>query len=294
LVKERLSLINLYGLVAVVLMAACSQQETPESRSSCRAKLAAELPVDIDGRTLLFDQTEVTNAQFKVFVETTGYLTRAERGLPEPVYDGLPAEARVPGSAVFIQPSEEGPLNPARWWRFVPGANWMHPEGPASSIDGKDHYPVVHIAYEDAQAYAVWAGRRLPTAEEWEVAARGGLVGKEYEWGDAEPQGNEANFWQGVFPVINTRADGFAGLAPSGCFKANGYGLHDMTGNVWEWTSTSGGQGTGIVKGGSYLCARNYCSNYRPGAVHPQDLTLGTSHIGFRTVAQANAADSAR
>jgi formylglycine-generating enzyme required for sulfatase activity len=244
--------------------------------------------VAIESLDLSVDRYEVTNRQFRLFVDATGYKTRAERGLPEAIYDQLPDEARVPGSAVFVAPTEEGPLNPARWWSFVPGANWQHPEGPGSSIEGRDDYPVVHIAYEDAQAYADWAGRRLPTAEEWEVAARGGLEGRTYEWGDAEPQGRESNYWQGVFPIVNTRTDGFAGLAPVGCFAENGYGLHDMTGNVWEWTSTQVGRGAMTLKGGSYLCAKNYCSNYRPAARQPQDMTLGASHIGFRTVGNAD------
>lgn len=242
--------------------------------------------IAIEALGLSVDRTEVTNAQFAEFTEATGYITRAERGLPEERYSGLPDDARMPGAAVFVPPTEDGPLNPARWWRFVPGANWQHPEGPDSSIEGREAYPVVHMSFEDAAAYAAWKGRRLPTAAEWESAARGGLDDKRFEWGDEEPRGDEANFWQGVFPVLNTRQDGFAGLAPGGCFEANGFGLHDMTGNVWEWTTDrQAGAEIGIVKGGSYLCARNYCSNYRPGAVQPQELTLGTSHIGFRTVA---------
>jgi len=274
---------RLRSVAVFIILAACGSDEQPRGRPSCEA-VGGLKPVMIADMGLEVDAHEVTNRQFQAFVEATGYRTRAERGLPEEIYAGLPDDARVPGSAVFIQPSEEGPLNPARWWSFVHGANWRQPEGPGSSIEGKDDYPVVHIAYEDAQAYAEWAGRRLPSAEEWELAARGGLAGKEYEWGDEEPTGKEANYWQGIFPVINTRDDGFAGLAPAACFDANGYGLYDMTGNVWEWTATSNSAGLGVVKGGSYLCARNYCSNYRPGAVHPQDLTLGTSHIGFRTV----------
>ena len=271
-----------FVLICLVL-SACGSDERASVPQSC-GSLGNLEPAMIADLGLEVDAHEVTNKQFLAFVEATGYRTRAERGLPEEIYAGLPDDARVPGSAVFIPPTEEGPLNPARWWSFVPGANWRHPEGPGSSIEGRDDYPVVHIAYEDAAAYAKWKGRRLPTAAEWERAARGGLENQKYEWGNEEPTGTEANYWQGVFPILNTRADGFAGLAPAACFNANGYGLYDMTGNVWEWTTTSGGAGVGIVKGGSYLCARNYCSNYRPGAVHPQDLTLGTSHIGFRTV----------
>ena len=271
------------SIIALVTLTACGNDGSDGRLNPCRplTDLAQVFLSEID---LEVDAHEVTNAQFRAFAEATGYKTRAERGLPEDIYSALPDEARVPGSAVFFPPTEEGPLNPVRWWSFVPGANWMFPEGPGSTIEGKDDHPVVHIAYEDAVAYAAWKGRRLPTAEEWEFAARGGLLDREYEWGDEEPTGTKANYWQGVFPVLNTRADGFAGLAPSACFPPNGYGLYDMTGNVWEWTTTSASGGMGIVAGGSYLCAQNYCSNYRPGSTHPQDLTLGTSHIGFRTV----------
>jgi sulfatase modifying factor 1 len=283
------SRINASFLVVVpcLALAACGAEYSKQSdHTSCSDLGGVERSVPREGTELMVDATEVTNRQFAEFVAATGYVTRAERGLPERVYDVFPDEARVPGSAVFIPPTEEGPLNPARWWKFVEGADWRHPEGPGSSIDGKDSYPVVHISYEDAVAYAQWARRRLPTADEWEHAARGGLKDAEFEWGDQEPTGREANYWQGVFPIINTRSDGYAGLAPAGCFDPNGYGLHDMTGNVWEWTSTPAVQGgTMTIKGGSYLCANNYCSNYRPSAAYPQEMTLGTSHIGFRTVA---------
>lgn len=241
------------------------------------------------------DRHEVTNAQFAEFVAATGYVTVAEREI-----DGRR------GSAVFTPPEANMPLSAASWWKFVDGASWRRPDGPDSSIDGKDEYPAVHIAYEDADAYAKWAGRRLPTEEEWEYAARGALTGATYEWGEETPDAGapKANTWQGVFPVINTSKDGFAGLAPVGCFEPNSNGLFDMTGNVWEWTSTSyfaqhsnnenladqgydprqPGVSVNVLKGGSYLCAANYCARYRPAARHPQDLTLGTSHIGFRTV----------
>ena len=267
----------------LALLASCGEG-AGQGAAACKTQGRVR-PIPIDGLALSVDATEVTNAQFAEFVAETGYATRAERGLPEARFAYLPPEARRPGSAVFVQPSEEGPLNPARWWAFVPDASWRAPEGPGSSVEDRDNFPVVHVAYEDAVAYAEWAGRRLPTVAEWEAAARGGLVGKRYEWGDEEPEGDEANFWQGIFPVLNTRQDGFAGLAPAGCFAPNGFGLYDMTGNVWEWTATAPGEDeVGIVKGGSYLCAKNYCSNYRPAAVQPQDLTLGTSNIGFRTV----------
>lgn len=283
------------ALLAVSLSApGCdSRNEVGQDRPVCVSEFSEDRRVPFAGGALRIDATEVTNAQFSEFVAATGYVTRAERGLLEAIYDDLPDDARVPGSAVFIPPLEKGPLNPARWWRFVPGADWRHPQGPGSSIEGRDRFPVVHVAYEDAIAYARWAGRRLPSAREWERAARGGLE-TEYEWGGQEPEGVEANYWQGVFPIINLETDGFEGLAPVGCFKPNGYGLYDMTGNVWEWTSTQeGAAGTRIVKGGSYLCARNYCANYRPSAFQEQDMTLGTSHIGFRTVAAGGASGTA-
>jgi len=276
--------------ILLILGCACAERDvaTGPDPTSCGAADGASV-ITLGNGSLDMDVTEVTNADFAAFVEATGYVTRAERGLPERRFAYLPAEARVPGSAVFVQPSEQGALNPARWWRFVPGADWRHPEGPGSSIEGKDRYPVVQVSYEDALAYADWAGRSLPTASEWERAARGGLD-TEYEWGDDEPEGTEANFWQGLFPIINTKKDGFAGLAPAACFEPNGFGLYDMTGNVWEWTTTlADPSGARVIKGGSYLCARNYCSNYRPGAAQPQDVTLGTSHIGFRTVGRSSA-----
>ncbi len=243
------------------------------------------------------DEHEVTNAQFSAFVEATGYVTVAERGVDDMI-----------GSAVFIPPSAGAPISAMNWWKFIDGASWRHPEEPQSSIAGKEHHPVIHIALEDAQAYAKWAGRRLPTEEEWEYAARGGLERATYEWGEEKPADGapKANTWQGLFPAINTEKDGFEGLAPVGCYEPNAFGLFDMTGNVWEWTSTayypqhgldanpkSGDIGRGprqpsipvsVVKGGSFLCAENYCARYRPAARHPQERNLGTSHIGFRTV----------
>jgi len=244
------------------------------------------------------DAHEVTNAQFSKFVEDTGYVTLAERGV-----DGMI------GSAVFVVPDGKAThLTALQWWRFVEGASWRHPSGPGSSIDDKGNLPVVHIALEDAKAYAKWARRRLPTEAEWEYAARGGLQGATYEWGEEAPEQGKpkANTWQGLFPMINTKTDGFEGLAPVGCYKPNGFGLHDMTGNVWEWTSTAyypqhvipdskphivrgndprqPGVPVNVVKGGSYLCAENFCVRYRPAARHAQELNLGTSHIGFRTV----------
>ncbi|MCC3859639.1 formylglycine-generating enzyme family protein [Pseudemcibacter aquimaris] len=232
------------------------------------------------------DEHEVTNREFRKFIEATNYVTSAERskelGFPEN------------GSAVFDAAS----------WKFVAGANWKHPEGPGSSIEGRDFDPVVQISLEDALAYAKWVGRRLPTEKEWEFAARSGMDGKAYAWGDEfNPDGEHmANTWQGHFPSNNTADDGYMGRAPVGCFPANEYGLYDIIGNVWEWTQdpyypdrrNADGEGydprqpdipVGVIKGGSYLCAANFCARYRPAARHAQDTGLGTNHIGFRTAA---------
>ncbi len=227
---------------------------------------------------------EITNKQFARFIAETGYVTIAERQPDPKLHPDIPQEDLVPGSAVF-RFSRQDTLGR---WAFMPGASWRHPEGMGSTIEGKAHYPVVQIGYEDAQAYAQWAGGDLPTAEQWEYAARGGLVGQTYEWGNTKPDDvpqKRANTWQGLFPFVNTAEDGFVGLAPVGCFEANGYGLYDMTGNVWEWVKKDNDtQNLGTVKGGSFLCAENYCRRFRPAAHHNQELDLGTNHIGFRVV----------
>lgn len=271
---------------------------------------APEVSVSVPAFSI--DATEVTNGQFAAFVNATGYRTRAERGLVEDEFADLPPALRIPGSSVFFPPKAGEPASMATWWKFVPGADWRHPQGPGSDIRGRDAYPVVHIAYEDAEAYAKWAGRRLPTEEEWEYAARGGLERATYEWGNAHPESGpaRANSWQGVFPYENKASDGYAGLAPVGCFETNGFGLYDMTGNVWEWTRSeftarrgeappepnparaSGDIVLKVAKGGSYLCAENYCARYRPAARHPQDAVLGTSHMGFRTVGRPGGASA--
>jgi formylglycine-generating enzyme required for sulfatase activity len=238
------------------------------------------------------DRTEVTNRQFKAFVDATGYVTAAERGLSEKEFPDIPAQFRVPGSMVFIPPTPNEDGSPAPWWQFVAGANWQQPMGPHSSIEGKESFPVVQLTHEDALAYATWLGRRLPTEEEWEYASRGGLQSASYSWGEEPPHRgkSKANTWHG-----------FVGSSPVGCFAANGYGLYDMTGNVWEWTSTAYGpdhnrsygddgydpQQPGVrvktLKGGSFLCSDNYCQRFRPASRQAQDVTLGSSHIGFRT-----------
>jgi formylglycine-generating enzyme required for sulfatase activity len=248
------------------------------------------------------DAAPVTNEAWARFVSATGYLSWAER---EAVV--MPARAQpVLGSMVFMRPAADGRGDVQTWWSFVEGACWHRPLGPGSSVDGLEDHPVVHIAYEDAQAYARWAGKTLPTEAQWEFAARGGLEGAEYAWGhDLEPGGAVlANYWQGRFPHENTLLDGWERTSPVGSFPPNGYGLLDMIGNVWEWTCSpwalparpeatccheaghgeagAARSGPKVVKGGSHLCAQNYCQRYRPAARHPQDTDSPTSHIGFR------------
>lgn len=265
------------------------------------------------------DTTPVTNAQFAAFVAATGYRTFAELPPDPKLYPGMDPSLAVAGSAVFQKTPHPVPLdNHGRWWAFVPGADWRHPTGPDSSIDGLEDHPVVQIAYTDAEAYAKWAGKALPTEAEWEFAGRGGLEEKEYAWGDElAPDGTIlANYWQGTFPHQTLKPDGNFRTTPVGHFPANGYGLHDMVGNVWEWTHDWYGtnprkpvkaccavdnprgatlresvdpydvtrMGRKVIKGGSHLCAPNYCQRYRPAARHPQSIDSPTSHIGFRCI----------
>jgi formylglycine-generating enzyme required for sulfatase activity len=271
--------------------------------------------VFVDG--FWMDATEVTNAQFRTFVEATGYRTVAERMPDREILDNaLPEYRHIKGpfSLVFCPPESCPPgqeCNCNLWWKPVAGADWKHPGGPGTSIEGKDNYPVVHICYADALAYAEWAGKRLPTEAEWERAARGGLDRKRYYWGDELRPGGKwmANTWQGKFPCENTAADGHAGLAPVASYPPNAYGLYDMAGNAWEWTSdyyrpsfeVKDGEElrnpTGpapdprittdlmrVLRGGSYLCADVYCARYRAGGRQPGDVSTGQSHTGFRCV----------
>ena len=278
--------------------------------------------VEVDG--FWMDRFQVTNTRFATFVNATGHVTVAERQ-PDPAeYPGAKPELLVPASSVFVQPRERVDLNNQyNWWTLVPGADWRHPRGLGSDIDGLDEHPVVHLAWGDVEAYAAWAGKELPTEAEWEFAARGGLDGAEFVWGDEfSPEGHHlANTWQGEFPIVNTLEDGFEWTAPVGSFPPNGYGLYDMAGNVWEWTSDwfrehgkiehscctvsdpRGGDreqsydrqefARGIriprkvMKGGSHLCAPNFCSRYRPAARMPQPIDTSTSHLGFRCIVRA-------
>jgi formylglycine-generating enzyme len=263
------------------------------------------------------DATEVTNAQFAKFVEATGYKTIAEIAPTQEEFPTAPPENLVAGSVVFAPTAEPVPLdNHFQWWTYVRGANWRHPEGPQSSITGRENDPVVQIAYPDAVAYAKWAGKRLPTEAEWEFADRGGLSGRVYAWGDEFKPGGRfmANTYQGKFPVQDTGEDGFVGLSPVKTFPPNAYGLYDMAGNVWEWTTdwyhpdyfatlaNTGkvardprGPGTPfdpseptekkrVQKGGSFLCTDQYCSRYIAGTRGKGEVNTGTSHLGFRCV----------
>lgn len=288
------------------------------------SSLANEQPahrVRLDG--FYIDRTEVTNAQFQQFVEATAYVTTAEKkpdwsemkkqlppGTKKPVDRLL-----VPGSLVFVPPRGPVPLDDvAGWWQWMPGACWRHPRGPGSNLRGRQDHPVVHVSWDDAAAYARWAGKRLPTEAEWEYAARGGLVGQRFCWGNQEltdEDGDRANIWQGEFPYHNLKADGFARTAPVGSYQPNGYGLFDMAGNVWEWcsdwyradaylnqdrmaTNPPGPRSfwdpneplvpKRVTRGGSYLCHVTYCESYRPAARRGTAIDSGMSHLGFRCV----------
>ena len=239
------------------------------------------------------DQAPVTNAEFQKFVDATGYQTVSERPPDPTLYPDLPPEEQIPESVVFLPPPPTVDRSePLSWWALIAGADWRHPQGPDTNLEGLMQHPVVHVAFEDALAYADWAGKRLPTADEWEVAARGGLVDQDYAWGSEKtPDGRWlANVWQGPFPWQNKETDGWFWTSPVGNFPANGYGLVDVCGNVWEWTSTpyavpEGEQERRVIKGGSFLCADNYCHRFRPSALMGQTLDTATCHMGFRCAA---------
>jgi sulfatase modifying factor 1 len=219
---------------------------------------------------------EVTNAEYAAFVKATGYKTIAEQ--KPPALPGAPPDMLVPGSAVFTAPTDGNP----NWWRWVVGAQWRHPGGPASTIAGRDRDPVVQIGYDDALAYARWAGKTLPSEEQWELAAATGGADRNVPVDAAgKPQ---ANYYQGAFPTRDLGTDGFTGRAPVACFPADAHGVHDLIGNVWEWTTSTAGSERNIIKGGSFLCAANYCARYRPAARQFQERSLGTDHIGFRLI----------
>lgn len=272
------------------------------------------------------DETPVTNREFARFVAATGHVTLAEIAPDPQDYPGMAPELAHPGALVFFKTSGPVPLNEYHhWWHFVLGADWRHPYGPERDLDELDvwDHPVVQIAWADAEAYAKWAGKQLPTEAEYEFAARGGLEGKDFAWGDELAPGGKmmANYWQGQFPFANTLEDGWERTSPVRSFPSNGYGLYDMIGNVWEWTqdwweetraaarkkrrgacctigNPRGGNlrgsydpaqpeikiGRKVLKGGSHLCAANYCQRYRPAARHPEMIDTATSHIGFRCV----------
>jgi formylglycine-generating enzyme required for sulfatase activity len=275
--------------------------------------------VVVDG--FWMDKHPVTNAEFSFFVKATGYQTVAER-FPNPAdYPEVDPTLLVPGSLVFRKPQQKASLrNHLSWWACVPGACWKNPEGPGSNLDDREDHPVVHVTFEDVAAYCKWAGKSLPTEAEWEFAARGGLAGAVYTWGDEfAPQGRMlANTWQGEFPWENLKTDGYEGTSPVGAFPANGYGLYDMAGNVWEWTDDffrpghpedavkaccvprnpkvssaeasvvkdqpGGSIPRKVLKGGSFLCAPNYCQRYRPAARQGEAIESSASHIGFRCI----------
>lgn len=264
------------------------------------------------------DRYPVTNAEFSRFVRDTGYVTLTEKPPRAEDYPGALPEMLQPASVVFVQPKQRVDLkNHFNWWRYIHGADWRHPEGPQSSIEDRDDHPVVHVAYEDAEAYSKWISKEIPTEAEWEFAARGGLDGATYAWGEELNPGGEfmANTWQGEFPYENRALDGFERTSPIGEFPPNGYGLFDMIGNVWEWTTTwyadrhsaqqsccSGGAKKDareksydptmpqikiprrVIKGGSFLCAPNYCQRYRPAARMAQPIDTATCHVGMRLI----------
>jgi formylglycine-generating enzyme required for sulfatase activity len=293
-----------------------SDQHYPEEQPAHRVR--------VDG--FWVDRTPVTNREFRRFVEATGHVTFAEIAPDPKDYPGALPHMLKPGSLVFTPPRGAVDLRDwSQWWKFKFGANWRRPYGPGNPAAAFDEHPVVHVAYSDAEAYAKWAGKELPTEAEWEYAARGGLDGAEFAWGEEfTPQRKYmANTWQGDFPHENTRADGYARTSPVTAFPPNGYGIYDMIGNTWEWTTDwyaarhvaspaspccpsenpRGAPREGsydscqpdiriprkVLKGGSHLCAPNYCRRYRPAARHAEPIDTSTSHVGFRCILRGSA-----
>ena len=274
--------------------------------------------VDVDG--FWIDRFQVTNRDFRKFVRETGYVTVAEMVPNAEDYPGALPEMLVAGSVVFIPPPNRVALdNHYQWWQWVTGADWKHPDGPDSDLQGRDRHPVLHVAWPDVTAYAEWAGKQIPTEAEWEFAARGGHDGWDYAWGSELAPGGKmlANYWQGEFPIENLKLDGYERTAPVGSFPANDYTLFDMIGNAWEWTTDwytgphtthsccsgparnpiGGAEDASIdpndpgsriprkvLKGGSYACAENYCQRYRPAARQHHPIDTGTNHVGFRCI----------
>jgi formylglycine-generating enzyme required for sulfatase activity len=293
---------GLSSLTVLLLISACSKSATPaEADTTCGIPAAQlntfiqipagsfekglhpiypeeepTLKLHVDAFDIL--SHEVTNAEFASFVDATGYITDAERGIAEGITGA--------GSAVFSADAGSSGKYP---WKLVAGATWRTPEGPDSNIAGREEHPVVHVSLADARAYAAWAGGRLPTEVEWEYAASLGIPDPDKPASGAYDSGGKphANTWQGIFPLINTDEDGFSGTAPVGCFGADRIGAYDMIGNVWEWTDTPYGTGTHTIKGGSYLCADNFCRRYRPAARQPEENDFSSNHIGFRIVRDA-------
>jgi formylglycine-generating enzyme required for sulfatase activity len=298
-------------------MGAAAAEDRQGSGPGCGDALADAQPVHrvyVDG--FWMDRTEVTNADFARFVRATGYVTVAERTPTAEEFPTAPRENLVAGSVVFDPPREPVPLDDHfRWWSYIVRASWRHPLGPASDLRGRDRYPVVHVAFEDARAYAMWAGKRLPTEAEFEFAARGGLAGKPYAWGDELMPGGRwmANTFQGNFPNGDTGEDGYKGVAPVASYPPNGYGLYDVAGNVWEWVSdwyrpdyyvavAAGGVARNprgpdesfdpaeagvpkrVQRGGSFLCSTQYCTRYLVGSRGKGDVSSGANHLGFRCV----------
>lgn len=321
--------ICLMALASGLALAGCDsdqpgvQNSAPEGMvliDGGRFKMGIEHPMmpegapvhDVRVSPFYIGKTEVTNAEFAEFVEATGYVTVAERPIDPSDFPGVDESVLVPGSAVFESPSQPARSEDVRqWWEFRSGASWRRPEGPDSDIEQRMDHPVIHVAWEDATAYAEWVGGRLPTEAEWEFAARSGLEAAEFTWGDEPEAANNylANTFQGDFPYNNTAADGYTAAAPVKSFPANGYGLYDMSGNVWEWVSDwydptyygqlaaadapadnpsgppeapGGSPPMKVQKGGSFLCTDQYCGRYRPGARGRGDPQTSSNHLGFR------------